>query len=362
MRRLQCTTQMPNGNATAPLAFMHAIRAHSSHWEELCLALPPACYESFFEHARSSEMPLLRRLTLLFHSAWPTSHHLLATRALTTAPLLTDISLINVPAQSSMLALPWNQITRFRGSHLHLADALDALDSAPLKSSAFTWALGYPAVDAPILHSNLSALTLEGNVTALKYLTLPALESLCIRTHRAFPAEQCIQFLLRSGCTLRSLDISVDFIATTSLVSCLEATPGLRELRVHNRKDRIHSLFGNFLLERLTLRDQKRDLVPRLQRLEALGCHCLFDAEVLGGMLESRWDLDVGLKPTLMGLKPRDVNHLESFCLEASHDASLTSWKGIVYSPRVWRLIEEGMDIELRHLDDVMFATLSFNS
>ncbi|KAG6852672.1 hypothetical protein C0991_010019 [Blastosporella zonata] len=325
-----------------PLAAMQAIRAHSSHWEELCLALPSECYSSFFEHARTHKLPLLKRLTLLFHNAWPTSL-LFTGRPLTTAPALSDISLINLPAYSSMLALPWDQITHFRGSLLYLADALDTLNEAPLESCTLTSSLGNPStIDIPIHPPYLRDLILEGNTRALKYITVPALETLSIRTDGAFPTQQCVQFLRRSGCILQSLDIAVDFIAATDLVSCLACTPGLRELKIHNQNDRVHSLFGNFIMQRLTLGDHII-LVPRLQRLDVLGCHCLFDTNVLASMLRSRWDVCGN------GKAIAEKGRLDSFFLEAS----LTISKEIMHSPWIWRLVEEGMDIQVRALEVV---------
>ncbi|KAF8075320.1 hypothetical protein FPV67DRAFT_628950 [Lyophyllum atratum] len=265
------------------------------------------------------------------------------------APALTEVSLLNFPSRSLMPVLPWGQVTRFRGHHLDLADFLDVLPCLPLlETCTVSWAIGYPPVCDPIVHTNLHTLTVEGSVSVLKHLTLPALESLRIKTRRAFTGQQCVQLLLRSGCQLTSLYICVNFISATTLIECLEAAPTLRELQVLNRKDRIHSVFNNFLIERLTLRGGKLDLVPRLRRLEVLSCSCQFDVEVLGEMLSSRGGSTSFGNGRSKGRGKGDLGgRLECFWLEASSGCALKVWEDVMYSPRIWGLMEQGMTIRV---------------
>ncbi|KAG6833315.1 hypothetical protein H0H87_008947 [Tephrocybe sp. NHM501043] len=338
---------------TISLAAMQVIMAHSSQWEELCVALPSECYTPFFEHARKDAIPVLKRLTLIFHCAWLTSNHFMTAPPIT-APALNNISLINMPEQSSMRALPWGQIAHFRGSGLHVANVLDVIEyAAPNSCIVITQAFGTPVRNgASICNRHLRSLTLDGNARVFDFLTLSALEILCIRTDRALRVNQFVQFLQRSRCayTLQSLDISVDFISPTDLLLCLHAVPGLTQLRVHNRSDRVHSLFGNDILYHLTFgKDHTAVPVPHLQRLEVLECSCVFDIEVLCGMLESRWDVCVTEKDTAgMGRRSMDLRRLDSFHLEASQEALSTVCKDVMHSSRVSRLIAEGMSLDVR--------------
>ncbi|KAG5645307.1 hypothetical protein DXG03_006496 [Asterophora parasitica] len=356
--RWSTESQFPHDHAFAAI---EVIASHRSRLEELSLALPYECFSRLFRTHNTKVMPMLKRLTLLPLRTSESAEYVEGFPHMSVFPeavALAEVNLLNFPPRTLMRTLPWAQITRFRGHSMPLSHSLYVLQRSPqLETCTISWALGYPGLASPLLHERIHTLSLEGSTTALKYLTLPALVTLQIKTRRLFPAEQCIQLLQRSGLAaglelgaskLRILDISANFIPATDLLECLDATPMLRELKVLNRDDSIHSLFSDLLVKRLTLEGGKLDLVPDLQRLEVHGCSCQFNIGALGKMLQSRWASSAPSKECGEACdRSKRKGPLEVFRLVASSSSPLSIWEDVMYSRRVWRIIEEGMVVSV---------------
>ncbi|KAG5653490.1 hypothetical protein H0H81_000127 [Sphagnurus paluster] len=344
--RLQCSTDPSpstdeHWSQYPPLQAVDTILPHCHLIEELCLVLPFECYIQLFQNKYAPQMRLLQRLTLFFRPKWlgnsrPTPLDL------TALPALTEASLLNFPSRKLAPSLPINHISRFRVHHVGLAHALDVVRTASLlEACTLTWALGYPEAAAPVHHSRLRTLKVEGSTTPLRHLTLPALEQLYVKTRRMFVGSQCVQLIQRSGCTLSSLWISAETLRASDLIDCLVETPALRSLRVYNRFERLDSLFRGPLIQCLTLQEGETTLVPRLEHLEVLGCSCNFSVESLAMMLESRWcgGVDKG---------KRKQSGLGNFTLVASREASITIREDVMCSPSIRRLVEQGMIVSVQ--------------
>ncbi|GLB42824.1 hypothetical protein LshimejAT787_1202730 [Lyophyllum shimeji] len=292
--RLQCGEADPGWAKYPPLEAVEVISKHCKQWEELCLVLPPTCLAQVAERCEEAGtvgMPMLRKLTLLVRRQWWGAEKP-SFKAFSGAARLVDVDLFGIPLDS--VDLPWTQLTRFRGHPLDAEEIMEALSLGPNLESctiACTHTDSYNFPSSPFNHTNLHNLKLTGTITPLKHLTLPALRTLAIECPEGgFNGHHFVHLMQRSGAMLRCLHLTIDCIPSVSLLECLAATPALEELTVCNLKDRVHSVFGDSVVERLTFKPESPSTVPQLRRLEVLNCSCHFDAGKLEEMLWSRWN------------------------------------------------------------------------
>jgi len=315
--------------------------------------LPPICLVRLADVCKvAGNLDMLRKLTLLVRRQWWGTEKP-SIKAFRKAPALVDVSLFGIPLDS--VDLPLIQLTRFRGHPLNTDEAMETLRLAPHLES-YTVACtptDSPALpSSPVNHTSLHDLKLTGKITPLKHLTLPALKTLTIECPEGgFNAYHFVLLMQRSGAMLRCLHLTVDFIPSVSLLECLQATPVLEELTLCNLKDRVHSVFVDSVLKKLTFKPGSAGtvLVPQLRRLEVLNCSCHFDGCTLEEMLWSRWHAEDGGR-----------RHLEYFGLEAGCTVRQpTICEDILRLPRARKMREGGMVLHIRNVEKARLSSWS---
>ncbi|KAK6974498.1 hypothetical protein R3P38DRAFT_3132643 [Favolaschia claudopus] len=193
---------------------------HCERWHTLRLDIRSSSPSVLLHHLQciKGRVPNLRRFGYV-SSARPPPNDILSI-----APNLRSVTLA-VYDNPSSINLPWPQITHFHGGRSSLFSAIQILTCA---SNLVECGLGiwpgvvhntdYPDFVAP----NLRRLSLDRDITPLKYLTAPSLTELWI----PFPTSSVAIFLERSSCALEKLVVD-DGNDILSLTSILQTSPTL---------------------------------------------------------------------------------------------------------------------------------------
>ncbi|KAF7352427.1 F-box domain-containing protein [Mycena venus] len=209
------------------------------------------------------------------------------------APILSEVLISEVP--SSLITLPWAQLTQFTGEVYTIAECLEALRLMPSlthcafaafdlspSSSPRSFSQSSVAMNADpesFTHPNVRHLQLfsstsdsgllADSVCVLAFLTLPALQTLEIRGVKDYDQTVIDSFLSRSSPPLRRLSISPldSQKGSTHLSSLTESftTLPLTDLEMwYPSEDLVDALLGSL--------GQHASVLPQLQNLSLLGC------------------------------------------------------------------------------------------
>jgi len=201
------------------------------------------------------------------------------------------------------LTIPWSQLTRFKmGDTLQVNECLNVLHQCPnLIDCTFesvpyvrpTW-LPIP-LDVSVVHQHLCALTLGSQQYKLfDYLTLPALCTFALGgwdcDDEDWPQDSFTAFLLRSGCSLKTIKLRTTEVSGDQLMELLGLLPTLTELSIKGIGT--HAL-GDALFHNLTYDGTAEEpcLCPELEAI-TLGGSIASSKGVLARMIESRYCVD----------------------------------------------------------------------
>lgn len=146
-----------------------------------------------------------------------------------------------------------------------------------------------------VIHLNLQSLYIHtefGLSGVLDHLILPALRCLFVMAgdifefnHPTWSQSDLTSFLTRSSCSLEELMLDNLALSESALIECLEQTPSLTNIIIHNDSD---ICLGDTILSRLSCHDgQTPSLCPRLDNMEFTYCDSFSDG-AFADMIYSR--------------------------------------------------------------------------
>ncbi|KAK7444092.1 hypothetical protein VKT23_015490 [Stygiomarasmius scandens] len=212
-------------------------------WERASLHIPATLLPCL--HEVMGKLPLLNRLHLALYNegysgstrpVWLSGDFVTAFR---TAPRLREVKIRQICDIANTVDLPWSQLTKYDAAEHVAGDHITLLDR--MKSSVIECKLysetSYrpPSSSSPsrfIICSKLRRLELK-NCTLLERLDAPMLQHLII-SDLAHPNSEAIlhKFLLRSSCSLKSLDLSNTMLNQEQIMSVLNTADTIQDLRV----------------------------------------------------------------------------------------------------------------------------------
>jgi hypothetical protein len=326
-----------------PFQVVEAISLHCQRWEEIYLVLPMACFSQL--NQMQGRMTTLRKLTLFRHGYTPLDEYIgLPIDAFIGSPKLEDVSLFGISPSS--INLPWSQVTGFRGYDLWEDEIMSILRQSPhLLRCTFRAYLGDRALSNPAspLQHHLRSLSISEHSGYTKNLTLPKLQKMKLKADDwCWNPRNMISLLVRSSCSLERLQLSVGFVNEEGLILCLSAIPTLKEFKLANLNDRVHSVFTDKVIRRLTSPGIGGPiLVPKLRSMVIFTCTLSFTADLLADMLWSR------SRPGSSYEASQHVGCLRTFRLSTSSPAISSVYDEVWKLPRMRELDKDGMSIRI---------------
>jgi hypothetical protein len=147
--------------------------------------------------------------------------------------------------------------------------------------------------DVSVVHQHLRALTLGSRQYRLfDHLTLPALCTFALGRwdcdDEDWPQDSFTAFLLRSGCSLKTIELRTREVSSDQLIELLGLLPTLTELSIKGTTDAL----GDALFHSLTYDETAEEcLCPELKAI-TLGYSIDSSKGVLARMIESRYCVD----------------------------------------------------------------------
>ncbi|KAF9466780.1 hypothetical protein BDZ94DRAFT_137421 [Collybia nuda] len=326
-----------------PFSVIEAISRHCQRWEDIYLVLPMACLSRL--NQIKGRVPALRKLTLFRHGQSPLFEYAgLPVEAFSAAPKLEDVSLFGVSLSSIML--PWDQLVAFRGYDLWEDEIMSVLKQAPrllrctFRAYLGDRALSYPAL--PLQH-RLRSLSISEHSGYTRHLTLPKLQKIKLKADDwCWNPRNMVSLLTRSRCSLERLQLSVGFVSEEGLIFCLSSIPTLKEFKLTNLNDRVHSVFSDKIISRLTAPGLGGPmLVPKLRSIDIFTCTINFTPSMLADMLWSRW------RPSGFDEEAQRAGCLKTFRLSSSSSALPSVCSEVWKLPRIRDLDKDGMVIRI---------------
>lgn len=326
-----------------PFQAMEAIFPYCKRWEEIYLSLPMACFSHL--NQMQGRMVMLRKMTLFRHGYTPLNEYSgLPIDAFFGSPKLEDVSLFGISPSS--MTLPWSQLTGFRGYDLWEDEIMFVLNQSPhLLRCTFRAYLGDRALSKPSspLQHHLRSISMSEHSGYTKYLTLPHLQKIKLKADDwCWNPRNMISLLTRSSCSLERLQLSVGFVSEEGLILCLSAIPTLKEFKLANLNDRVHSVFTDKVIRRLTSPGIGGPmLVPKLRSMDIFTCTLSFTPDLLVRMLWSR------SRQGSSDEVSQPVGYLRTFRLSTSSPAISSVRHEVWRLPRMQNLEKEGMLIRI---------------
>ncbi|KAF9077391.1 hypothetical protein BDP27DRAFT_1413804 [Rhodocollybia butyracea] len=238
-----------NDDAPAPEPeFMRSLFAQSARWRYLNLSLDFTNLEMFpsFAALKNCAFPSLKSLQFCVKHEGLTKFDIF--RA---APQLTQLTLSTLPAVERNVMFPWGQIKTLELSFVdpdyELFEALAFCPSLETLSYVFSYYEDDsfeipPQFSETICSLSVSFMEIHYIPETLSVLMdaacFPALQEMSINYEELYsetlwPQAKVISFLLRSGCSLTTLEIGNVIISNEDLAALLGNTPELRRFNFH---------------------------------------------------------------------------------------------------------------------------------
>ncbi|KII92171.1 hypothetical protein PLICRDRAFT_50598 [Plicaturopsis crispa FD-325 SS-3] len=216
------------------------------------------------------------------------------------SPLLRELSYINEASVSSIVNLPWGQLTHLtlrnrtpRQCFSILSDATNLVECTLIDIRDYdeNWEREEPFAMSPVLlphlrrfHMAYSSRGAHSVVLLFTMMTAPALQDFGLSCSGSAPPNSFLSFLERSQCKLTRLLLDTIDIPEGEFIESLCRLSSLRELDVASS-----SAFGNLAISTMIRVDNSPNLdyLPALQILNL--CYVEIDPECLAKMLRSRW-------------------------------------------------------------------------
>ncbi|KAG5652490.1 hypothetical protein H0H81_004846 [Sphagnurus paluster] len=368
---VKCVPVPSGAQADALAVVVDMLVRHCHRWREVGLYLPRACLVRMNQLLALSSMgmpfthrevptPLLRKLMLF--GQWQDYYHSDVTGqgvidAFVEAPL-EELQLSKFPQET--LVVVWGQLTRFEGYQNSLEDVLDVLRQTPILvecSLSCTINDNWGAQIEPVCLPRLRSLTLSRTIIPIDHLILPALETLVLHMDETegdgegfdpedelegtIYSDDFVGLVRRSGCTLQRLHLHVSFLAISTFLECLRATPQLKELVIEYAQGgtSMNEYFLDRMVHGLTPRTQSPTVVPELIYLEVRQCSSEFSIHALGEMLWLRWGAGQGERGSL------EVFRLQIWMIEGSQ----SKCEDVLKEERIRTVIDEGMLVDVNY-------------
>ncbi|KZP02469.1 hypothetical protein FIBSPDRAFT_1055858 [Athelia psychrophila] len=292
---LRVVEWQPNIKSNLPV--MDTLLGLSHHW----------CYVDFrlswttlhVMGSRKYEMSTLEHLSIEMNPPVGDEESLLISPIDTfdAAPRLRGLCL-HSNAPSSMLVLPWAQLTkiRMRSRVFSLDDCYDILHQSPnlVQCELMPQSSTFRESPAPLKHINLHRMLINSSTDCgplFEALSLPSLHDFEYRNgdDNVWPQAQFVSLLRRSSCTLRRLALSFPaaVLEEDEVMECLEVTStSLVQLTLGRECARNVT---SAILARMTqpVPEGVKLLLPHLEVL-ALDLYRSFDGRAFAAMVESR--------------------------------------------------------------------------
>ncbi|KAJ7181645.1 hypothetical protein C8R43DRAFT_1117003 [Mycena crocata] len=234
---------------------------------------------------RISAFPLLQALTI----GLPFASHFIAENIhiFEAAPALRQLTITEC-AKPSLLTLPWQHLTKFRGGFFDIEDCLEVLRSAPLLTyCAFNVGEETDHDNETVLHAGLQFFSLEedtknghGSADILKYITLPSINTLRIAdTSDLNHNDSFKSFISHSSPPLRTFSL-----CGWEELECLQCLMMITDLKIGGMDDEFEQGFLQLLA------NNGKDFLPNLQNLTFVDyMYPNSGYEEMGRSLCSRW-------------------------------------------------------------------------
>ncbi|KAJ7460210.1 hypothetical protein FB451DRAFT_1270640 [Mycena latifolia] len=338
-------------NDSKAMEVIDLILRQSVRWERMLVCLRSTPPGPFIDrlHIIKGRLPLLRRLEFTCTTGMRANHPPSApvpSDAFSIAPNLREVYFITAKQYRTYqerslpfsFAIPWAQITRFRGFYGIQQDPLATLNAAP---NILECGMAIASTDelptiAIVTLPRLRRLHLAGAGHVLNFMTVPMLQDLYIAGDSLDALLRCMQL---SSCQLAKL-VVYDCYAPDTLIPILAALPTLTTFFVELSLP--SGVEDGTLWDALRLTGGPSALCPNLSHIAA-GGYAWFDLESFVDMIESRrWDTT----------GPSPLSFVRAFCTK-KRPARLRDR----FLARVQRLKDAGLDFDCDpHFD---FTTLT---
>ncbi|KAJ6610434.1 hypothetical protein B0H10DRAFT_417444 [Mycena sp. CBHHK59/15] len=214
--------------------------------------------------------PLLRKLSLGLPIALNPEGHSLMVEVFEKAPKLRELHLSG-EIKPNLISLPWDQLLIFRGDDFYVYEGLEVLRLAPnlvectLSDLVYYYLNDDHEAVQPVVHSCLRSLTLiEGSNAILRFLTLPALQSLRLSAEEAIKSKRIRDFLSRSSPPLRTFAASITRFGHYG-DRCFALMPALEDMELWWNNEDLESEIQSEIQQLLPAREPSR--LPLLRHL-----------------------------------------------------------------------------------------------
>lgn len=332
---------------------MDVLATRSSYWRSFDSPLPLQCHDILVDN----HFPMLEFVSL--HppkGTISTFNH--PPNMLLSAPKLRDVDLSGY--NLSAMALPWDQLRRFKTQFLTVDECLKILQrSAALRDchleSVYSPEL-FPASITNPLQSHLESLDVTlikpGAISLLESVTLPSLRELrihCGGRPGSFILPAVASLVTRSSCNLQLLHIEKQDFYEDDLISCLEKVSSITHLRLialGDSADPSTGLSCKLIAMLHPTYQAGRPLLPNLTYLDYHDrVHC--DASSVVAVLSARWRI-LGQGPSAPENKdPRVGAQLATVNIISPGPFSLSPEA----KREIKRLSGEGMLLDIRSIE-----------
>ena len=276
------------------------------------------------------------------------------------APRLLDVDLSGY--NFAAVVLPWEQVRCFRTQLLTVTECLKVLRQSPKLQECHFEHVYSPDNFTPksiISHAQLKHLDLmlikAASMSLFDNITLPSLSHLRIHYSgpEKIPLSSITSLVLRSACNLKRFTVEKYQFEDTDLISCLEAIPSLKYLRLEmlGFANQSMGLTKHFVTSLDPLSNPSRLLLPNLKYFEYKG-RILCDCRIIVSMLAHRWRLyDGGTPqsiPRVSQLRLAEVLSTVRYHVPADVQEELSNLSEEGMLVRVDSLVPSAMDCVLR--------------